>query len=398
MFDVFGKRSSRKVFLTDIDAVYFWMDAVKEKLKEKGSDDSVVLLRISQKEVDAKKLQYDKKGSGESSGNDWYATKVIGAPETQNESVLLEGWVMAPEQHPGDYRDVEPDDYYYHVTSKDAAQGILKSGLKPGKPALFTNYSARTKGRVFLADKNGVDFWMEHVELHLFANKDYDEDEDPADDVVVLRIPKSEVTAKLSVDKEGTDDSRANAWYATSIVESMKDADEDTFLGYHCSHVEIKGHDDSHGFFSHDYAPDWLHRLLKVLEENRDKEAKSLCDELDQIEDDQASVGYKQYVKLWNDWSERGIDHLNSSGWAWIFVSGDPDKDYGEHCYKVHVLPGTKYEELTDYNHPGASAIFYNTEKGGLRFDKVSESIQEAKQRPGGWIGPVCTMAPGTSS
>jgi len=298
----------------------------------------------------------------------------------KDESVLIEGWEVAPEQHPGDYRNAEPDDYYYHVTSKDAAPKILKKGLKPGMKALFSNYSSLTKGRVFLADKDGVDFWMEHVELHLFAGKDYNEDEDPADDVVVLRIPKKEVTAKLNADKEGSEDSRANAWYATNVVESVKNAKGGVFLGYHCSPKKIEKHDDGSGFVSHEYAPDWLHRLLEALGKNGDTEAKKLYDELDKMEDDQLSIGYKEYMKRWNDWSERGLDHVNQSGWAWIFVSDQPDTEYGEYCYKVYTLPGTLYESLTDYNHPGASAVFYKTDKGGLKFESAAERITEAFQ------------------
>lgn len=228
MFDVFGKRSSGKVFLTDIDAVYFWMNALKERLKEKGSDDTVVLLRIPQSEVDRKKLQYDKRGSGESCGNDWYSIDTIGAPKTQNESVLIEGWEVAPEQHPSNYRNGEPDEYYYHVTTKDKVESILRHGIKPNMPATFSNYSSTSKGKVFLTDRDGVDFWMERVELHISLSKDYDEDEDPANDIVVLRIPKNDVKAKLSVDEMGSKDSGANAWCSTQLIEYLTESKERT--------------------------------------------------------------------------------------------------------------------------------------------------------------------------
>ena len=102
----------------------------------------------------------------------------------------------------------EPDEFYYHVTSAPNAEKILREGIEPGKSLMGRGGNAgRSAGQVFVTDAGGVRFWMDRAEEHLF-----DQFDNPPD-VVVVRIPKSEV-GPLPVDDAGTLDARATAYVA----------------------------------------------------------------------------------------------------------------------------------------------------------------------------------------
>lgn len=279
------------------------------------------------------------------------------------EGVLLEAWEIAPEQSNRAYEGAEPDDYYYHVTTKEAAEEILANGLRPNMPATFSNYSSISKGKVFLCDRDGVDFWQEHVELHLFSAKDYDEDEDPADDIVVLRIPKSEVKVPLKVDKSGTDDSRANAWYATQLIEAH---------AYHLTTPEAKAEILEKGFEASDrgwYGPGLYAHTGPGAREGKGKEqVRFSIDDLklaiDGVPDELEGAQLKAFLKKDNEAQNKqlrkmGYDGLamRDKGWVVIFPQSiDKVKPLQENC----------------------------------NIDDVSEKLKlEAKGRPGGWIGPV---------
>jgi len=105
------------------------------------------------------------------------------------------------------------DDYYYHVTSYSAAKQIIRTGLIPNVARMFSGtYRAYSRNKVFLTERDGVNFWKSRVEDQLFDAYD----KPPA--VAVVRIPKSKVTAEIQPDTLGTTDARANAYFVENAV------------------------------------------------------------------------------------------------------------------------------------------------------------------------------------
>lgn len=103
------------------------------------------------------------------------------------------------------------DDYLYHVTSEPNAKKILERGLAPRKGRGMFNsggYDNYSQGKAFLTDRNGVSFWQDRVENHLF-----DQFDDPPP-VAVLRIPRAAVP-NLAEDAIGSNDARALSYYVT---------------------------------------------------------------------------------------------------------------------------------------------------------------------------------------
>lgn len=107
-----------------------------------------------------------------------------------------------------------PDDYLYHVTTAPAARSIAAEGLMPGASQAFgSSYAGHSRGRVFLTDRNGVSFWRDRIEQNLeLAQRNPPK-------VVVMKIPRSAVPEGLQVDKAGTADARAPAWYFTGKID-----------------------------------------------------------------------------------------------------------------------------------------------------------------------------------
>lgn len=113
----------------------------------------------------------------------------------------------------------EPDEFLYHVTSYPAARQILRSGLVPNASQMFGEaYRGHSRGRVFLADSNGVNFWRARVEDQLHANFD----EPPP--VAVVRIRRSLVMAAFVVqdDPAGSTDARARSYFVEGTVGVVK--------------------------------------------------------------------------------------------------------------------------------------------------------------------------------
>lgn len=102
------------------------------------------------------------------------------------------------------------DEFYYHVLPVSRLESVMKTGLKPNQPAVFSNYKNHSRGRIFLCEKEGVNFWKSRVEDHLFHNGD-DEDE-----TVVIRVRKDLV--KVESDPIGTKDSGTPSYFAVTPI------------------------------------------------------------------------------------------------------------------------------------------------------------------------------------
>lgn len=102
----------------------------------------------------------------------------------------------------------ETDEYYYHITPKYNLKNIMKNGLLPDRKSTFSNYTNNSKGKIFLCEKNGIEYWKERVENHIFHNTGNNSG------VAVIKIKKTSVP-KIMPDITGTSDSRSPAYYTT---------------------------------------------------------------------------------------------------------------------------------------------------------------------------------------
>lgn len=105
------------------------------------------------------------------------------------------------------------DDFLYHVTSAARVEEILGNGLTPNAPftiqgGAYQNYS---RGKLFLTERSGVDYWKHRIEQHLFHAHD-----DPPE-VAVIRVPRA-LVGRLQPDELGTRDSDRLAYYTESPI------------------------------------------------------------------------------------------------------------------------------------------------------------------------------------
>lgn len=92
--------------------------------------------------------------------------------------------------------------YVYHVTTIGRLPSIARYGLGGG-PATFTNYAGYSKGRVFLTNSKGVDYWAERVWAHATSNDETSRNTVP----VLLRIPTTAFDErKVTADVVGNSD------------------------------------------------------------------------------------------------------------------------------------------------------------------------------------------------
>lgn len=107
------------------------------------------------------------------------------------------------------YRDVN-DDSLYHITSYARARQILATGFQINSAPTFTNYSNISKGKIFFVERDGVQWWIDRVEEHLFNNSDR------PSAVAVLRVAKSDLMPMLRKDPVGTQDSHHDCYFITA--------------------------------------------------------------------------------------------------------------------------------------------------------------------------------------
>jgi GNAT superfamily N-acetyltransferase len=106
------------------------------------------------------------------------------------------------------FYDGDDDEFYYHVTTTDAADAIADDGLVADEGRMFSNYAGHSKGRVFFSERSGVGYWAGKVEDHLFHNYD-----DPPN-IVITRFPKDSVNPEdVHVDEVGAEDSRSGSYF-----------------------------------------------------------------------------------------------------------------------------------------------------------------------------------------
>jgi ribosomal protein S18 acetylase RimI-like enzyme len=145
--------------------------------------------------------------------------KWVNRPERLPESVAAPAAIeLVPSSVWEHFRSTDqPDEYFYHVTLEPFARSIVQQqAIRPNARGLMgkkgSAYEGNSSGRVFVTDKNGVFFWVEHAEMH--AMDQYD---DPPS-VAVVRFRKSLVNDAQG-DHVGSADAKAAAWYIPHAVE-----------------------------------------------------------------------------------------------------------------------------------------------------------------------------------
>lgn len=134
-------------------------------------------------------------------------------PNIPDPKTAKQDFDLVPATEKFDPRDPTDDGYYYHVTTKGAASKIMKKGIVPNSPAAMDAgvYREYSKGKAFLTDRGGVNFWKMTIENHLESQGKR------GSNLVVLRVPKQAI-GELQKDELGTKDARANAYYATAPI------------------------------------------------------------------------------------------------------------------------------------------------------------------------------------
>lgn len=116
---------------------------------------------------------------------------------------------------PDKYNNTDKDDnFYYHVTTKPAANQIKKTGIFPRKsggamsPGFYSDYS---KGKAFFSERSGVSYWADVISRHI----ENQTGKEP--NLVVLRFPK-DMAVGLEVDEVGSKDSGRPSYYVKGNI------------------------------------------------------------------------------------------------------------------------------------------------------------------------------------
>lgn len=112
--------------------------------------------------------------------------------------------------------DQSDDEFYYHVTTAEAAEEIMRNGLRPGHTNGSGFYADYSRGKVFFCQRDGVSFWMDNI-AGREPETDFEEDENIEKSVAVVRFPKSAVP-NPQIDTAGSHDSRTAGFYTTTPI------------------------------------------------------------------------------------------------------------------------------------------------------------------------------------
>lgn len=108
--------------------------------------------------------------------------------------------------------------YLYHVTYLYNLPAIQRHGLVPGAGQVFGGgYAGHSRGRLFLADRDGVDFWFGRYEELAEHHTDH-----PEEGWVPIVFEVDAKGLKLHEDEPGSRDSRAESYFTTEIVEPKR--------------------------------------------------------------------------------------------------------------------------------------------------------------------------------
>lgn len=107
----------------------------------------------------------------------------------------------------------------FHVTHLRRLDGILTDGLLPGAGSQFNGgYTGHSRGRVFLAEWDGVSFWMSKMEDIAHCESDFDDVNAFGWMPVVLRVDLKALGKDLFMDELGTRDSSSDAWFLEESI------------------------------------------------------------------------------------------------------------------------------------------------------------------------------------
>jgi len=103
----------------------------------------------------------------------------------------------------------------YHVTYVKHLASIAQKGLTPRSSANFSGYAAHSRGKVFLCEKNGVNFWMSRLWDQAESNSD-----DPIEDGLLPVVVKVTVLPQSTLEDDllGSKDSAHKAYFVEEDV------------------------------------------------------------------------------------------------------------------------------------------------------------------------------------
>lgn len=104
----------------------------------------------------------------------------------------------------------------YHVTMIRKLPMIKSRGILPDQRSAFTAgaYPAYSKGKVFLTDANGINYWKHKVEYAEFDQFD--------DTMGVAVITVNVAGLNLQRDEIGSTDSRSNSYFVTEAIPASR--------------------------------------------------------------------------------------------------------------------------------------------------------------------------------
>lgn len=107
------------------------------------------------------------------------------------------------------------DEFLYHITTYENLDNILQNGLnpRPSKQSMAEGswYSDYSRGKIFLTELGGVEYWKERIYAHL-EHQGREEEE-----LVVLKIPKN-VLNNLENDMAGSDDAPVRSYFTRNSI------------------------------------------------------------------------------------------------------------------------------------------------------------------------------------
>lgn len=110
--------------------------------------------------------------------------------------------------------DLNPDEYYYHVTLAPYISSIKTHGLKvKPKTSTVSNYKSYSRGRIFFTDLDKLNWWVFTIAGHAFDQFD----DESYHDIAIFRIAKKNLP-DVEIDKVGSDDSNGKAYFVTHDI------------------------------------------------------------------------------------------------------------------------------------------------------------------------------------
>ena len=112
----------------------------------------------------------------------------------------------------------------YHVTYAGRLATIARHGLLPNARSGFGGdaYDFNKKGRIFVTEKEGIDYWFNKARDHAFDASDNVWKDGLVPVVLAVAIRHRFVRGKMVSDELGSSDAMHDAWYTTKTIPATR--------------------------------------------------------------------------------------------------------------------------------------------------------------------------------